>query len=281
MLNDISSLQGKKVALTGSTGGLGKELCRFLCKAGTELIMVDRNTEKAYSLETELKAEFKDVKITRITADLEDISTVKTVAEEIVKLNPDFFLHNAGAYSIPRHITDLGYDNIFQINFVSPYYITKKLLQYNPEIKIVAVGSIAHNYSKINTDNIDFKNVKSNALTYGNSKRFLMYSLYNICENNLAIVHPGITFTGITNHYPKLIFAIIKNPMKIIFMKPKKAALSIIEGFYRNTPKYYWIGPSVFNIWGKPKCKKLKTSAKGEVDKISEIAEEIYASICG
>ncbi len=271
-------LKNKTVAITGSTGGLGKEICFYLAEIGANLILLDRNRQKSENLKSELLKRFKDIKITLITTELQDIISVKNATEQLKKLNPDFFLHNAGAYSIPREVCSTGYDNVFQINFVSPYYIIRELIKNNPDIKILAVGSIAHNYSKIDINDIGFKTRKSSALVYGNSKRFLMFSLFDLFkenEQNLSIVHPGITFTNITAHYPKLIFAVIKHPMKLIFMKPKKAALCILEGFFTFTPYNTWIGPKIFNIWGKPKKQKLKTCKESEIKQISDIAERI------
>ena len=107
-----------------------------------------------------------------------------------------------------------------------------------------------------------------------------MFSLYELFKNEtevtLSIAHPGITFTNITAHYPKLIFAVIKHPMKIIFMKPKKAALSILKGVFTPTLYHTWIGPRIFNIWGLPKLQKLNTVSEAESQKIGQIANEIY-----
>ncbi len=277
-----NSLIGKTVAVTGCTGGLGIELCYALAKSGADLIMLDRNPQKSKRLAEELSNSFKSIKITRITTELEDIDSVKSVTENLISLKPDIFIANAGAYSIPRHICSSGFDNIFQINFVSPYYMACALFKNNPKIKIVAVGSIAHTYSKINDSDIDFKGFKSSAKAYGNSKRFLMLSLlekFECYKENLAIVHPGITFTNITAHYPKVIFAIIKHPMKIIFMKPKKAVLSILEGVFRFTEKGYWIGPRIFGIWGNPKKQKLKACFTDDSKKAYDIAEKIYKDL--
>ena len=74
-------------------------------------------------------------------------------------MNIDVFIHNAGAYSIPRNTSNSGYDNVFTINFVSPYYIIRELL---PQIsarggKVLAVGSIAHRYSEIDKNDVDFR----------------------------------------------------------------------------------------------------------------------------
>ena len=98
-------------------------------------------------------------------------------------------------------------------------------------------------------------------------------------SGNLAITHPGITFTNITSHYPKIIFALIKHPMKVIFMSPKKAALSILKGIYTPTSKEEWIGPRLFNVWGMPKKKRLSTADEAERGRIYKIAEDIFSSI--
>jgi hypothetical protein len=97
-----------------------------------------------------------------------------------------------------------------------------------------------------------------------------MFTLNELFKNEsgvgFAVTHPGITFTNITAHYPKLIFAIIKNPMKIIFPKPKYACLSILKGVFEDTGDLEWIGPRIFNIWGAPKKQKIKKISREELD---------------
>jgi hypothetical protein len=115
---------------------------------------------------------------------------------------------------------------------------------------------------------------------YGNAKRYLQFALHELFrderEVSLAIVHPGITFTNITAHYPPLIFAIIKHPMKVIFMRPKKAALSVLRGVFEPTPYHTWIGPRLFGVWGYPHLSALKTCSSAESRQIYASAERIY-----
>ena len=110
-----------------------------------------------------------------------------------------------------------------------------------------------------------------------------MFSLYGLFRdtNALAVTHPGITFTNITAHYPKIIFALIKHPMKIIFMKPKKAALSILRGLFDSTSENEWIGPRLFGVWGMPKKKGLKTCKKDEAERICRVADGVYERLRG
>ena len=283
--NNTESLEGKTVAITGTTGGLGKELARYLASLGASLVLMDRNRARSEELKNSLEAEFYGVSIKLITVDLADMESVKVATEELKLLLPDFFIHNAGAYSIPRCTVSTGYDNVFQINFISPYYIIRELLPIFRKNggRAVAVGSIAHNYSKIDENDVDFKTRKRASKVYGNAKRYLTYALHELFKNEneatLAITHPGISFTNITSHYPKLIFAIIKYPMKVIFMKPRRASLSVLSGIFEKTDYCEWIGPRFFNVWGLPKKKKLNTARDAEIAKIAEISEEIYKSL--
>ena len=197
----------------------------------------------------------------------------------------DVLIHNAGAYSIPRCLCDTGYDNVFQINFVSPYYMTCRLLPRLRERggRVVAVGSIAHNYSVTDADDVDFRTRKKASLVYGNAKRYLMYALHELFrderEATLAVAHPGITFTNITAHYPPLLFALIKHPMKVIFMSPRRAALSIVRGVFEMSPYRTWIGPVLLDVWGLPRVKKLRTAKDEEIERIDRVAREIYRAL--
>ena len=282
---NTESLAGKTVAISGSTGGLGKHICRYLASLGASIVLLDRNRVRSEANKTSLEEEFPGVSVSLLTLDLVDIFSVREATEKLKEISPDVFIHNAGAYSIPRCTSNSGYDNVFTINFASPYYMIRELMPTLREKggRVVVVGSIAHNYSKINEGDVDFAGVRKASKVYGNAKRFLMFSLYELFEREggvkLSVTHPGITFTNITSHYPKLIYAVIKHPMKVIFMKAEKAALSIVKGIFEPTEYHTWHGPRVFNVWGLPRKQKLRTCSKCESRRIDAISERIYLDI--
>lgn len=282
MKTKTASLLGKTVAITGSTGGLGSALVRHLAALGAELILLDRNETKAKALEAALLAECPDLKITRIRVDMEDFDSVKAATEALLASPPDYLILNAGAYHIPRHKTSIGYDNVFTINCLSPYYMARRLSGAIASRggRIVAVGSIAHNYSKSDPDDLDFSTREKASLVYGNAKRYLTYGLIEAFRgtDTLAITHPGITFTNITSHYPKVIFAIIKHPMKVIFHSTKKASLSILDGIFRPTGEG-WTGPVLFNVWGVPKTRRLTTAKPDEIAYMAKTLDAIYQEL--
>ena len=96
--------------------------------------------------------------------------------------------------------------------------------------RVVVVGSIAHNYSKTDINDIDFSTRPAASKVYGNAKRYLMFSLFELFKNQktrLAIVHPGITLTNMTSHYPKAINWLVKFAVGLLFPSPKTATATI------------------------------------------------------
>ena len=51
---EYRSLKGQIVAITGSTGGLGRAVCTHLAELGADLILIDRNRSKSESWGSEL-----------------------------------------------------------------------------------------------------------------------------------------------------------------------------------------------------------------------------------
>ena len=139
------------------------------------------------------------------------------------------------------------------------------------------MGSIAYNYSKINFDDIQFKQSTKINKIYGNSKRVAMYAFAELFKQNpdikFSIAHPGLTLTKMTNHYHKSVNWLVRFALKIACPPPQKAGLSVIYATNHNTNDNSWIGPKIFNIWGYPKCGKFKMDTT-ESQKAFEFVEK-------
>ena len=275
------SLAGKRVAVCGATGGIGEALCRHLARLGAQLWLCCRSEAKAQALIAALRADYPDLAATFVPLDLEDAASVNAAAEILTQTPPHVLIHNAGAYAIPRHTTAQGVDNVFAINCLGPYALTKRLLAPMATVggHVVVVGSIAHNYSKIDPADTDFATQKAASKVYGNAKRHLMLALYQrfgtVKGVTLSVVHPGITFTNITAHYPKWLFCIIKHPMKVIFMPPRRAALSVLRGVFEPTAYGEWIGPWLFDVWGLPRKRTLRSFTREEAKSAFNAVERL------
>ncbi len=283
---NCQSLKGKKVVLTGATGGLGREICDYLARLEADIILACRNKTLADGLAEELRGKYPSIKVDFVALDLSSLDSVRACVKELKKYKGiDILINNAGVYNVPLKTLDSGYNNVYQINFVYTYYLTKQLL---PELEkkdnsiCITLGSVAHNYSKIDAEDIDFSTRHKSSKIYGNSKRFLMFSLYELLKGSkvgLSIVHPGVTLTNMTNHYPKAINWLVKIGIKLVFPSPKNATRSIIWGTNQTTGYHEWIGPSILRVWGRPKLAKLSTCSEEESRQIFDIAELIYSEI--
>ena len=284
-----ADLTGKVVAVTGTTGGLGRELCLCLVQLNAHILMLNRNAEKSLALKRELLSRFPDAEMEHIDLDLSDTGSVKEACRRLNARKIDILILNAGVYNIPLTVGKSGYNNIFEVNFISHYCLVKQLLPTLRKSKgrVVAVGSIAHRFAMLDENDVDFSKRKSASRIYGNSKRFLMFSLYELFHNetdvSMAVVHPGVTLTGMTSHYPQGINGLVKIGVKLLFPAPARAVRSLLSGLYTDCSYHEWIGPGIFDIWGNPKRKKLhsrrpaKNSAENE--KIYALAEKIYIEI--
>lgn len=280
---NCASLKNKRVVITGATGGLGEVICFMLAELDADITLACRNENKANALKSKLLTSYPNTKIDFVHLDFNSLESVNNCINKLKLYNGiDILINNAGIYNVPLEKMDSGYNNVFQTNFVYPYYFTKKLL---PELEkcenstCVVLGSVAHNYSKLDEKDIDFSTRKKSSKIYGNSKRFLMFSFFELFKDskvNLSVVHPGVTLTNMTNHYPKYINWLVKIGIKLVFPSPKKATRSILYGTCHTPPTYNWIGPKIFNVWGNPHISRLKTCSAEESKKIYSIAEEIY-----
>lgn len=269
---------GKTVAVSGTTGGLGGELCRALARLGANLILMDRNAERSKQVQEDLTAQFPTVSVERIPLNLSSLQSVQNAAAELSKLPVDVLVHNAGAYHLPRKKGDSGYDQVYQINFLAPYYLTRALL---PRLKerggrVVLVNSIAHRLVKIKRSDPDYSQCRRDMKVYGNAKRWCLVAHAALFEDvgSLSVTHPGIAATNITSGYPKWLQKLVRYPMKWLFLSPKKACLNVVKGIACETGSRTWVGPRVFGVWGMPKGKQLKTCQEEDGLAVATMADE-------
>ena len=275
-------IANKFIAITGSTGGIGKEICFSLAKEGANFIFVNRNLEKSKKLAKQIQEVYPNTQIKHVVCDFSNFESVKKAIDELKKYEVDVLLLNSGIFNVPLKKLDSGFNNIFQVNFLYQYYMARTLAENGNVKKVVATGSIAYRAAKFNAEDIDYSNTKKDMKVYGNSKRFLMISLSEYFKGGdvpFVIAHPGVAGTNLTSHYPKWINWFVKIGMKILFSSSKKAAQSLVEAVKGNVEYGQWIGPKFFDIWGKPKRKPIKDVDVKEREDIANHADKMYDEI--
>ena len=275
---NTASLQGQVVVITGATGGLGQAVVRYLVQSKAQVIMLGRNIQNMRDLSTQLREEFPEAKIETLAVDLNQIKSVNDVAAQLVNCQIDYLILNAGIYHVPLVTGQLGYNNVFQVNFISQYYLMKQLLPalQRTKGKVVAVSSLVHSSVCLDENDIDYTKHAKAQPVYANSKRFLTLALSEFFKDRddvrLAIVHPGVTLTPMTNYKNKKIVAA---GMKLVLPKSSVAAFNLIKGVFTEIKCDEWIGPKFLKIWGAPTVSKLPKATAEERAKIFNLAESI------
>jgi NAD(P)-dependent dehydrogenase (short-subunit alcohol dehydrogenase family) len=132
----LPSLEGKTVAITGTTSGTGYIVARTAARKNADtILLLNRPSERAQKAEADLKAEAnantntKTTKIISIDCDLQDLESVKKAAATIkgkVKAI-DVLCNNAGVMALEDKATKDGYDVQMQTNHISHFMLTKEL----------------------------------------------------------------------------------------------------------------------------------------------------------
>jgi NAD(P)-dependent dehydrogenase (short-subunit alcohol dehydrogenase family) len=146
--------RGPVVLITGSTGGLGREVARALAAEGAHIIVHGRSEERG----RELVAEIEEAGVGTAAfyqADLASLAETRGLARDILRDYDrlDVLVNNAGVWADgpeSRTLTDDGIEWAFQINYLSHYVLSRKLLpvildtaERKGEARIVNVASIA------------------------------------------------------------------------------------------------------------------------------------------
>ena len=270
----------RKIAITGSTGDLCSIVAEELAKKGYSLVFVDRNRQKSEKNAERIRSVCPGAEIEFVSCDLGDDASVAAAADILIGSGIDTLILGAGVYNVPITKGEDGFNNIFRINFLSQYRLAVRLAERCPTLRrIVAIGSVAHNYGRFDAGDPDYSRRTKPSSIYGNSKRVIMAALYKKFKDDkkikLSIAHPGVTLTNMTNHYPKSINWLVKIGIKLLFPSPKKAARSLVLAADEECGYMEWIGPRLFGVWGSPSKKRLKTIGENEAETIYEYAESI------
>lgn len=97
-----------KILITGATGSIGKEIVKQLIEHN-ELICFDRNEEKAFYLEKEMKEKYPNSKLTICLGSITDIDRL---IEIFTTFKPDIVYHTAANKHVP-----LGEQNVHEFVF--------------------------------------------------------------------------------------------------------------------------------------------------------------------
>ena len=147
---DATEVQADRevVLITGSTGGLGREVARAFADRGAHLIVHGRDVERGEALVEEIEAA-RDGSARFYRADLADFDDVRAFADAVKRDYDriDVLINNAGILlDGERRVTGDGAEIHLQVNHLAHFLLTRELLpllEAGAPSQIVNVASVA------------------------------------------------------------------------------------------------------------------------------------------
>ncbi|XP_050415282.1 dehydrogenase/reductase SDR family member on chromosome X isoform X2 [Patella vulgata] len=223
---ELPDSTGLIAMVTGGTEGIGLEVVRKLISKNVTVFIVYH-----------------------IAVDLRSLKSVKDCVNEFLEYRRPLhiLINNAGVMLTPYTLTTDGFEEQFQVNYLSHFYFTSLLLDKlesssSPDYtsRIVNVSSAAHVFGGKNLDKLiskcDGLFEYSPHYAYTTSKLAIILATYSLHKElkgsnshiTVNAVHPGIVNTGLYRNVHWSIKWLMIFLAKHLFKTPKNASDSVV-----------------------------------------------------
>lgn len=208
-------MTSKLSVISGSTSGVGYVALKRLAKAGSNIVMVCRNENKALEVKKEIESTYP-VFVDYVIADFSDLDQVRNAALKITEKYKkiDVLINSAGLHSTKKLYNKDGYELVFTVNHLATYLFTKLLIPTmiaSAPSRIIQVNSEGHRFNGLKINDLGFKKRLYTGLkSYGQSKTAQLFTVWQMAKEleslgvTINAMHPGGVRTNIGNNNGKL-----------------------------------------------------------------------------
>lgn len=262
-VEDLPSLDGRTMIITGAAGGLGLVTARELARAGARVVLAVRNVDKGAAAAASIagRAEVRQL-------DVSDLASIRRFAAQWHD-GVDVLINNAGIMDVPLRRTADGFETQMATNFLGPYALTNLLLPHLTD-RVVFVSSQLHRQGKMYPDDINalHRTYRSGA-TYNDSKLAVVSYALELQRRLTAsgsavrslVAHPGIADTTLASH---AVSGRITHALRFLFNDVERGALPVVYAATQDVAGGSYVGPDGFaGMRGYP---AVGTPSKAAVD---------------
>lgn len=128
----LPRMDGKMVAITGTTSGTGFVAALACAKKGAAVALLNRASERANDAERRLRLECPEAKLHVVACDLQSFASVRKAAAQLRGIcgacGLDVLCCNAGVMAFPDQATGDGFDVQMQTNHLSHFLLVKEMM---------------------------------------------------------------------------------------------------------------------------------------------------------
>ncbi|WP_158810748.1 oxidoreductase [Beijerinckia sp. L45] len=217
--SNIPSQSGRRVVITGATGGLGYETALALACAGADVLLTGRNTDKGNAALNRILRAYPGATIRYADLDLADLSSVARFATTLTSEQDsiDLLINNAGVMTPPtRNVTKDGFELQFGTNFLGHFALTARLLpllRNGRAPRVVNLSSGAHRLqAAIHFNDLQWERSYKPWAAYAQSKLAMILFAFELQRRSDAgtwsvmsnAAHPGWAVTDLQKSGPRM-----------------------------------------------------------------------------
>lgn len=289
----IPSQEGRIAVVTGANSGLGEATARELARAGAEVVLACRNTEKADAAAASIREAVVGASVSVEPLDLADLASVRAFVERFSAERDglDLLVNNAGVMAPPRQETADGFEMQLGTNHLGHFALTGLLigaLDGREGARVVTVSSSGHKLGRMNFDDLQSERRYSRWRAYCQSKLANLLFALELDRRLRAsgsklrsfAAHPGYADTNLQYANPpafdRAVFSITN---RLVAQGPDAGALpTLYAATFADLEGGSYIGPDgLMEGRGFPKVVKPTRAARDEAaaKRLWGISEEL------
>jgi NAD(P)-dependent dehydrogenase (short-subunit alcohol dehydrogenase family) len=236
-----TGVRGKRVVITGATGGIGLAAAEALARLGAQLAIVARSDARAADAVARIRAAGGDgTEVDVLHADLASQASVRALAADVLQRYPhlDVLVNNAGAMHAARQLTADGVELTWAVNHLAPFLLTTLLLPRLVEsapARVVITASDAHKGKLIPFDDLNAERSYASRgfARYGQTKLANILFTLELGERlrgtgvTANCFHPGLVASGFNRNNGALM-GVIMTVAWPISRSPGKGAETLV-----------------------------------------------------
>jgi NAD(P)-dependent dehydrogenase (short-subunit alcohol dehydrogenase family) len=208
-------LSGKKILITGASGGLGAQAARVLAGRGAAIVIAARDETRSAQARSDILAIHPNADISYVKLELDDLMSVRAAAKNVLADHPalDVVIANAGVMACEHKQTRDGFEYQFGVNHIGHFLFTCLLVPALQQVKagrVVVLSSAGHKFGAVDLDDYNFDNQPYQKwLSYGRSKTANALFAVGLNQRIQGLgmtanaVHPGMIATDLGRHLTK------------------------------------------------------------------------------
>jgi dehydrogenase/reductase SDR family member 12 len=217
-------LLGRRVLITGATGGLGLAIAAGCARLGADVHVLGRDRGRGEEAMRLLRPEVRGGSLTLELCDVGSLTDVRRFCAEFCERGGELagLVHNAGTMAPERTETDEGHELTLAVHVLGPHLMTRLLadrLAVADDSRVVFMSSGGMYAQRLPADDLEFRRGRySPTAAYARTKRMQVVLAEQWADRlaprgiSVHAMHPGWADTGgVREHLP--VFRFVTRPV--------------------------------------------------------------------